>query len=212
MVAHPASLAEIRARIDAALAAKQAHAAVVLPEPEPEPEPEPTLSLPPELALTLPPIQALPLPPIQAGARAGAQAGHRIERVARRIARRAPDSTDGDRADGDRGDDEAAVAEFTARVAAKAAARAAGAVQIPSSAAGKTDWARVAAAHAAKAGRAGPAAAVAPKPLAPAVSREECRACGIPGSRGCAHQLPYAEDHLGLTARRGGRHGRRSWD
>lgn len=43
-------------------------------------------------------------------------------------------------------------------------------------------------------------AAPAPRKLEPAQSPEECRRCGIPGRKGCAHQLPYEAEQL--TARR----------
>lgn len=51
----------------------------------------------------------------------------------------------------------------------------------------KIDWARVAAAHAA---RPGPQAQPVAPPLEAAPSREECSRCGIPGWKGCAHFLP----------------------
>lgn len=51
----------------------------------------------------------------------------------------------------------------------------------------KIDWSRVAAAHAA---RPAPPAPVRSAPLEPAPNREECPRCGIPGWKGCAHQLP----------------------
>ena len=51
----------------------------------------------------------------------------------------------------------------------------------------KIDWARVAAAHAA---RPGPQAQPVAPPLEAAPSREECPRCGIPGWKGCAHFLP----------------------
>lgn len=54
----------------------------------------------------------------------------------------------------------------------------------------KIDWARVAAAHAA---RPGPQAQPVAPPLEAAPSREECPRCGIPGWKGCAHFLPCEE-------------------
>lgn len=54
----------------------------------------------------------------------------------------------------------------------------------------KIDWARVAAAHAA---RPGPQAQPVTPPLEAAPSREECPRCGIPGWKGCAHFLPCEE-------------------
>lgn len=31
------------------------------------------------------------------------------------------------------------------------------------------------------------------KALQPALSREECPRCGVPGFRGCEHQLPFED-------------------
>lgn len=52
------------------------------------------------------------------------------------------------------------------------------------------DWGRVANAVAS---RRVVAPARKPKPRFPALSKEPCRRCGVPGSRGCDHQLPYEE-------------------
>lgn len=60
------------------------------------------------------------------------------------------------------------------------------------------DVARYVAAMRAKA----PPAAPAPGPLKPALSREECTRCGIPGFKGCDHQAPFeAEEHRVPTYR-----------
>lgn len=55
--------------------------------------------------------------------------------------------------------------------------------------AAKVDWSRVAKAHAQLGG--GRPAMAKPRALQPAESREACSRCGIPGSKGCAHQAPY---------------------
>lgn len=102
----------------------------------------------------------------------------------------------------------AELAELAARIAAKRAARAAQAG--PVAAKLPTNWGRVAAAHARKV-VAPPVPAQPVRPLEPALSREECPRCGIPGAKGCAHQLPFAENHLGLVAK-GSRDGARRWD
>lgn len=51
------------------------------------------------------------------------------------------------------------------------------------------DWKRVAEAR--RATVHAPPPPPAPRALKPAESPEECRRCGIPGRKGCAHQLPY---------------------
>lgn len=64
------------------------------------------------------------------------------------------------------------------------------------------DWARVAAAHRAKA----PTGNARPAPALPAPSWDECPRCGIPGWRGCDHFLPYEEkqpDPRFIDSRRG---------
>lgn len=57
----------------------------------------------------------------------------------------------------------------------------------------KVDWGRVA--EAAKRQTHVPPAARA-KVLQPALSKDPCRRCGVPGFRGCDHQLPYDEAAL----------------
>lgn len=57
----------------------------------------------------------------------------------------------------------------------------------------KIDWNRVADAHARKAAEAKPAPGAgrnSGRALPVALDREECKRCGIPGWRGCDHQLP----------------------
>ena len=51
------------------------------------------------------------------------------------------------------------------------------------------DYARLAAAHRAR--RHTPKAPAVPPVLYPAQSRDECAICGVPGFKGCAHQLPF---------------------
>lgn len=104
-------------------------------------------------------------------------------------------------------DDEEFAAELAARLAAKRIERAqSGSGPVKTGAV--NDWGRVAAAYAKKA--VPPALAEKPlKPLEPAMSREECPRCGIPGWRGCAHQTAFAEDYAGHPAQRaqsGARH------
>lgn len=86
-------------------------------------------------------------------------------------------------------DDEESAAEFAARVAAASAKRAE-ILRKPE----PVDWSRVARAHERKA--ATPRPVVAARPLQPADSPEECRRCGIPGRKGCAHQLAYVEQPI----------------
>lgn len=57
----------------------------------------------------------------------------------------------------------------------------------------KVDWGRVA--EAAKRQAHAPPVARA-KVLQPALSKDPCRRCGVPGFRGCEHQLPYDEAAL----------------
>ena len=54
------------------------------------------------------------------------------------------------------------------------------------------DAQRLAAAYRAKAAHRNPRPA---KALIEAVSAEPCPRCGIPGRKGCAHQLPYVAPH-----------------
>ena len=53
------------------------------------------------------------------------------------------------------------------------------------------DWNRVADTHQRKAKERIHGAPKASRVLYPADSPEECRRCGIPGRKGCEHQLPY---------------------
>lgn len=87
------------------------------------------------------------------------------------------------------GDDESA-ADFAARVAA-AGARRARILAKPE----PIDWNRVADAHARKAAESRAVPVVGNLPVAH--SPEECRRCGIPGRKGCAHQAPYVAVPVG---------------
>lgn len=68
----------------------------------------------------------------------------------------------------------------------------------------KTDWNRVADAFDRKHRAANPTAIAQAEaaPLEPALSRESCGRCGIPGWKGCAHQAAYVDDRA-EPARRG---------
>lgn len=87
--------------------------------------------------------------------------------------------------------------QFTAALARVKARREGKAEVVAKPAPAKTDWAKIAALHAAKATPKRESAAPA-RPLEPAPSREECPRCGVPGWKGCAHFLPC---ELGAPAR-----------
>jgi hypothetical protein len=80
-----------------------------------------------------------------------------------------------------------AVDEFDAKLKAVRARRSKAVSKNPEPA---IDGKRVAAVYRAKVRKPAPEPKI---PTEHALSREECRSCGIPGWRGCEHQLPYVE-------------------